>query len=173
VTRTACARVLLLLLAACTGRATTPAASGPHPVYSLVQADEDIDGVPAARYFTPGEPTIFVVFASWCVHCRRELAVLTQLRAAHPRVHVIGLNAYEEWDQASDETQLRAYLAQNAPWLPVVRSDDAMLSGLGGVPKIPSLFVFDGRGALVQTWKRNERAVPTREELEATLAPLL
>ncbi len=147
--------------------------AAPHPAFTRVQAGQDLDGAPAAKYFAAGEPTIFVVFASWCGHCRKELAVLAELRAGEPRVHVIGINAYEEWEQASDEATLRAYVAESAPWLPVVRADKALLKSLGGVPKIPSVFVFDGAGRLVERFKRNERPVPTLDELRATIAKLL
>ena len=166
--------LVVLAAAACTSTpAPTHPTSGPHPVFARVQAGPDLDGAPASRYFTPGEPTIFVVFASWCSHCRRELDLLDELHRAEPRVHVIGLNAYEDWDDTSDEDQLRVYLAANAPWLPVVRTDPAMLAALGGVPKIPSLFVFDGTGRLVTRFARHQRPSPDLPELRRTLAPLL
>ena len=162
-----------LSLAACGGAGrTAPAAhapSGPHPAFVRVLAAADIDGVPATRHLVAGEPTVFVVFASWCGHCRRELAILDELRTSQPRVHVIGVNAYEEWEQASDDKQLRAYLAASAPWLPVVRSDDALLHELGGVPKIPSVYVFDGRGRLTHRFARHERAAPSLAELRQAL----
>jgi thiol-disulfide isomerase/thioredoxin len=179
------AGMLLLALAGCGGAArseprgadlrephATTYDAGAARVFARVHAGVDLDGAPVAERFVAGEPTIFVVFASWCVHCRHELAILAELRAADPHVHIVGLNAYEDWEDASNEASLRAYVAANAPWLPVVRSDDAMLRDLGGVPKIPSLFVFDGAGRLAQGWKRNERSPPTLAELEATLATL-
>ena len=163
-----------LALVACGGapaRAPDPAA--PHPAFLRVQAGVDIDGRPAARYLAAGEPTLFVVFASWCGHCRRELAILDELRASEPRVHVVGVNAYEEWAQASDEATLRAYLAMYAPWLPVVRGDAALLRSLGGVPKIPSVFLFDGTGRLVHRFARHERPPPTLAELREALGTVL
>jgi len=170
--------MLLLALAGCGGggvRTAHPARSydaGAERVFARVRASVDLDGAPVAARFVAGEPMIFVVFASWCVHCRHELGILADLRAKDSHVHVIGLNAYEDWEDTSNEKLLRAYVATNAPWLTVVRSDEAMLEDLGGVPKIPSLFVYDGAGHLVEGWKRNERSPPTLAELEATLAPL-
>jgi hypothetical protein len=61
-------------------------------------------------------------------------------------------------------------VAANAPWLTVVRTDAAMLRDLGGVAKIPSLFVYDGAGRLVERYKRDQRAPPTLAELRAAIA---
>jgi thiol-disulfide isomerase/thioredoxin len=167
---------LLLLAAGCVSSSSpapaAPAARAPDAAFARVHASLDLDGAPAAKHFEAGQPVVFVVFASWCVHCRHELAVLTELQKGRPGVHIIGLNAYEDFDDASNETLLRAYLAASAPWLPVVHADDALLRDLGGVPKIPSLFVFDAAGHLAKAWKRNERVPPTRAELEDTLSKL-
>ena len=114
-------------------------------------------------------PTVFVVFASWCGHCRDELRVLSELRAERPGLKIVGLNAYEDWGDASDDEKLRVYLAEHAPWLPVVKADASLLESLGGVPKIPSLFVFDGRGQLVEAFRRHERRPPSLGELRAAL----
>ena len=174
--------VLTLLVGACAGAAaeapgaaTTPAGrsydAGAERVFARVRGGVDLDGAPVASRMVAGAPTIFVVFASWCVHCRHELGVLAELRAAEPRVQIIGLNAYEDWQDTSNEAQLRAYVAANAPWLTVVRTDAAMLRDLGGVAKIPSLFVFDGAGHLARGYKRDERTPPTLAELQAAIAP--
>jgi thiol-disulfide isomerase/thioredoxin len=152
--------------------ASPPYASGAARVFARVRAGVDLDGAPVAAHLVAGKPAIFVVFASWCVHCRHELGILADLRATDPEVQIVGLNAYEDWEDASNEATLRAYLEMNAPWLTVVRSDDAMLNELGGVPKIPSLFVFDGEGQLARGWKRNEGAPPTLAQLQGELATL-
>jgi thiol-disulfide isomerase/thioredoxin len=168
---------LLLPVGACaaTGTARPAPAARPHDagaerVFARVRGAVDLDGAPVASRLAAGAPTIFVVFASWCVHCRHELGVLAELRAEAPGVQIIGLNAYEDWEDTSNEAQLRAYVAANAPWLTVVRSDAAMLRDLGGVPKIPSLFVYDGAGHLVEGYRRDQRTPPTLEELEAAVA---
>ena len=91
----------LALLGACAGagRAAPPERpahdAGAERVFARVRGGVDLDGAPVAARLAPGAPTIFVVFASWCVHCRDELNVLAELRAAEPRVQIIELNAYE------------------------------------------------------------------------------
>lgn len=112
---------------------------------------------------------LVVVFASWCGPCRHELAVLGALRQEQPGVRIIGVNAYEEFADRSDEERLRGFLAENAPWLQVVRADDALMDALGQPRKIPSVYVFDRDGALVAAFLRARRAPPTKAELTATI----
>jgi thiol-disulfide isomerase/thioredoxin len=124
----------------------------------------------AAKVELAGAPAVFVVFASWCSHCRDELAMLGELHAERPELRIVGLNAYEDWEDRSNPAQLAAYVAEHAPWLPVVRADEALLAALGGVPKIPSLFVFDAEGRLVKAFRRHEREQPSKAEIVAALA---
>lgn len=156
--------------AGASGSSATPAR--PHPTWRAVRAARDLDGAPAAAHVPAGAPMILVVFASWCTHCRHELATLAELHRLEPAVAIVGLNYYEDWGERSDEATLRAYLRDHAPWLPVVRGTPAMIAALGDVPKIPSVFVFDPRGALVQRWKRDETRPPTLDELRAALASM-
>jgi thiol-disulfide isomerase/thioredoxin len=156
------------------GAAPAPSAETPHPAWTAVRAARTIDGAAVAGLVVPGQPAVFIVFATWCGPCRTELATLGELRAELPGLAVVGLNHYEGWSGRSDQAKMRAFVAENAPWLPVVQSDDALLATLGGVPKIPSLFVFDRSGRLAQAFRRHEVAAPpTLAELRATLAPLL
>jgi thiol-disulfide isomerase/thioredoxin len=115
-------------------------------------------------------PTLVVVFASWCGACRAELATVDAVRARHPTLRVVGLNAYEEWGALSDEARLRAFVGEHAAWLRVVPAGDDLLPALGGVPKIPSLFVYDRAGRLAAAFRRDRRAPPDAAELDAALA---
>jgi hypothetical protein len=100
--------------------------------------------------------------------------MLAELRKDLPALHVVGLNAYESYDDRSDEGGLFMFLITSAPWLTVVHADKKMLTGLGGVPKIPSLYVFDGEGALVAAFARHTRALPpTAEEVRNVVRPLI
>jgi thiol-disulfide isomerase/thioredoxin len=170
-----------LILAACAASrppappappASAPAAT-PATALDRVLAAPDLDGAapgadPAAR------ATVVIVFASWCTYCRAALAQLGELRGEHAGLRVIGVNAreHEEYDARGDAAAVRAYVADHAPWLRVVPADDALFAALGRPPRIPTMFVYDGAGALVQTYDRSERPPPAKAELTALLARL-
>jgi thiol-disulfide isomerase/thioredoxin len=136
-------------------------------------ASSDIDGNRIGPAPEGTRATVVIVFASWCGPCRHELAMLGDIARATPELRIIGLNAYEAWGQRSDEERLRAYRADHAPWLRVVQAEPAMLAALGGVPRVPSLFLFDRAGEPVGEFRRANRPPPTRRELEQAIARAL
>lgn len=165
-------RIAVLALALfCCAPAPRRAVSSASPLVTL-EAMPDLDGAKVGA--SQAKATIVVLFASWCVHCRSELATLDALRAAHPQLRILGVNyrAHEEYDHRGNAEAVRAYVAANAPWLRVVPCDDGLYSQLGSPPKIPTLFVYDQSGALVETFDRRERPEPTADELEPLLRRL-
>lgn len=165
------AAILAACAAGCARSATgaaepEPASGGLHRLMSST----DIDGKHVGETSAEHAATVVVVFASWCGPCRHELALLSEIRERQPKVRIIGLNAYEDWGELSDEQRLRAFLGENAPWLQVVHADDTMLEAFGGVPKIPTLFVYDQQGRQVVAFRRNKRTPPTRDELESAIS---
>lgn len=153
--------VLSLVVAACSRGskgAERPAEAGLEALIGR----SDLSGSPVAL---EGDALVVVVFASWCGPCRAELRALGELRRERPGLRVIGLNAYEEYRDYSDEVRLRRFLDRVAPWLRVVRDDGTLLSKFGGVPKIPTLFVYDRHGRLVREFRTDQRRPPSRAEL--------
>jgi thiol-disulfide isomerase/thioredoxin len=161
-------------LAACGGRpAVDPAPAPAAPPSPLARLDGrlDLEGRPLTVTGQPDvDATVVVFFATWCHPCRHELALLGELRPRFRRIKVVGLNAYEEWGQLSDQQRMRAFLAEHAPWLEVVPEADDLLDDFGGVPRIPTLLVYDRRGAVVAEFRRDVRPPPSYGELEAALA---
>jgi thiol-disulfide isomerase/thioredoxin len=160
--------IALAALAACSADGNQPRPrSGAEAGLAALSAKKDMRG---GRIDLEGsEATVVVVFASWCGPCRKELAALGELRKTRPKVRIIGLNAYEDWDDYSDEQKLRRFLDTNAPWLTVVRDDGTLLRTFGGVPKIPTVFVYDRDGRVVHEFRRNQRPPPDRRELAAAI----
>lgn len=163
----------LVVVTGCARSASEPAKPEPTTGLERLLTSTDIDGRVVGDPTASTGATIVVVFASWCQPCRHELAMLGEITKAEPRLRVIGLNAYEEWGQYSDEQRLRAFLGENAPWLQVVHANDSMLRAFGGVPKIPTLFVYDQTGRQIVAFRRNQRTPPTRAELEQAIAQAL
>ena len=146
-----------------------PAITGP---LAMIEASPDLDGRPIGR--SDARATIVVLMASWCGHCRGQLALLAEVRAAHPHARVVGVNyrGHEEYDDRGDPQRLRAYVAAEVPWLRVVPAGEELFGALGRPPFVPAVWVFDASGTLVAFFDRRERDPPTRAELDALLARL-
>ena len=142
------------------------------PALAMIEASADIDGKPIGR--TGARATIVVLMASWCGHCRAQLAVLEQIQAEHPNARIVGVNykGHEEYDNRGGEAKLRAYIADAVPWLRVVPAGEALFGALGRPPFVPAVWVFDRDGALVEFYDRRERAPPTSNEITTLLAKL-
>lgn len=145
-----------------------PVRSGASKGYARVMVSETIDGRSLQR---DDRPVAMVFFASWCGHCRDELAQLDKMRKRYPQLRIIGLNAYEEFREFSDQQRLRSYIADNAPWLTeIVTADEDMRATFGTIPRIPSLFLYDKRGAVVAEFRRDKGPPPTQQELEEAIS---
>jgi len=166
--------IALLLAVSCAGGPATPVTPDRTPLSVLgnIEASADLDGAPVGA--STARATIVVVFASWCEHCKTELAVIDSLRAAHPRLRVLGVNyrAHEEYADRGSAAAVRAYVAENASWLRVIPADEALFTALGRPPKVPTIYVFDRAGALAARYDRRRRKMPDAAELGALLARL-
>lgn len=163
--------IALLLAVSC---ATTPVAPDrtPPSVLGNIAGSVDLDGAPVGT--SAARATMVVVFASWCQHCKVELAVIDSLRASHPRLRILGVSyrAHEEYAERGSATALRAYVATHAPWLRVIVADEALFSALGRPPKVPTIYVFDQAGGLAAHYDRRRRPMPDAAELDALLVRL-
>ena len=163
--------IALLLVVSC---ATTPITRDRTPPTLLgnIEGSRDLDGTPVGA--SDARATVVVVFASWCEHCKVELAVLDTLRATHPRMRILGVSyqAHEEYAGRGSANALRAYVASSAPWMRVILADEPLFTALGRPPKVPTIYVFDHAGRLAATYDRRERKLPDAAELGALLVRL-
>jgi thiol-disulfide isomerase/thioredoxin len=139
--------------------------------YARLEASATIDGARVVEVAPAPSATVVVVFASWCPHCRAELAAIDIARARHRDVRVLGVSyrSHEEYDHRGDSHAVRAYVEANAPWLVVVPADDALFAALGRPPKVPTIYVYDRAGRLVEVYDRRARPMPTAADLDAVL----
>jgi thiol-disulfide isomerase/thioredoxin len=163
----------LAVIALVLGCAETPRPLPPLPpsVLGSVEASRDLDGAVVGA--SPVAATIVISFASWCVHCHEELRVLAAIRAEHPALRILGLNfmGHEVYAGRGSARAVRAYVARFAPWLRVVPADKPLFDLFGHPPTVPTMFVFDRAGTLVETFAR-ERAKPSADELSELLQSL-
>lgn len=164
--------VRLAVLIASTTIACAAAVTPPRPAdrtqLARIEASLDTTGAPVGA----GDgPTIVVVFASWCPNCHRELEVIAKLRPSYPSLRVLGINyrGHEEYKERGNSEAVRLYVAKHAPWLRVVPADDALFQLLGSPPLIPTLYVYNRAGELVEMYSRRERAMPDGDELRELL----
>ncbi|HTJ41245.1 MAG TPA: TlpA disulfide reductase family protein [Kofleriaceae bacterium] len=165
------AMLVAIVLGACVVPAQAPAPAPPRDVLQDVLASPDLDGRAIAEAGPPGDApraTVLIVFASWCVHCHEEIATLDALRARHPGLRVIGVNyrGHEEYDARGNAEAVRNYVRDFAPWMRVVPAGEPLFTELGRPPKVPTIYVYDARGALVQIYDRQYREAPGAGELD-------
>ncbi|HEX5061315.1 MAG TPA: hypothetical protein VFV99_18235 [Kofleriaceae bacterium] len=136
--------------------------------FAQLEASRDLDGEVVGA--GSESATVVVVMASWCSHCRDEIAMFDRVRVAHPHVRWLAVNykLHEEYDQRGNAEAIRA-LARTVPWLRVIPAGDELFTAVGRPQKIPTVLVFDHGGAELANFQREHRAPPAQDELEALL----
>ena len=82
---------------------------------------------------------------------------------------MILVNAFEDYDDRGSKQQMLDLLRQLGVQWPVV-DGGLELRNAFGVRKIPSLFVYNAKGNLVQAFRRHERPMPSARELATYLS---
>jgi cytochrome c biogenesis protein CcmG/thiol:disulfide interchange protein DsbE len=105
------------------------------------QSDNLLDGSLIQTTSLKGEPFVLNVWASWCVNCRAEHPLLSELAGTVP---LYGLNYRDKGDAA------RAWLIQAGnPYRAVLADPDGKLALELGVYGTPETYLFDADGALL------------------------
>jgi thiol-disulfide isomerase/thioredoxin len=166
--RAVCAAIVV---AGCAGAATTPQLAPQSPAaYASIEASHDLDGAVVGH--SDSHATIVILFASWCEHCRAELAELAAIRRSDVRILGVNYKGHEEYDHRGGSAAVRAFAKATAPWLRIVPIDEALFGEIGRPPVIPTIFIYDRGGKLVETYDRRQRKPPLRDELVARHAKL-
>ncbi|MBA3501766.1 MAG: hypothetical protein M4D80_02275 [Myxococcota bacterium] len=162
---------MLLLLVACPAAPERPQPPRPVTALSIIETSLDLDGKLVGP--SNARATIIVLMASWCGHCKAQLAQLAEIRARHPSTRVLGVNykGHEEYDNRGNAALLRAYL-EPMPWLRVVPAGEKLFDALGRPPFVPAVWVYSAQGELVRFYDRRDREPPSVDEIEALLVRL-
>ena len=130
------------------------------PPFDLPSPLPNIGG--ASSEALKGKVVLVNFFASWCVPCRTEHALLAQLAE---KVMVVGL-VYKDTPQAA-----RRYLAQlGNPYQALGMVDELARTAIDfGVTGVPESYLIDRQGHIRYAWKKPF----TPEEIKTRLLPLV
>ena len=117
----------------------------PAPVPDLVM--ETLDGKTISMADQRGKAVLVNFWATWCGPCREEVPYLVQLAARYPdHLTVIGVS-----EDAGGADIVEAFAAQYGVNYPIVMSTPEIKRAFPGVYALPTSFIVDTEGRIVQT----------------------
>jgi thiol-disulfide isomerase/thioredoxin len=114
----------------------------PMPTLNLV----DLDGRRISNASLAGKVVLLNFWATWCGPCREEIPMLAALQTHYGhRLAIIGLSIDE-----TPAADVKAFAAEVGVNYPVVMSTRALEADFGGITAVPSTFVVDPQGRILQ-----------------------
>ena len=113
-----------------------------------------------------GKVVIVNFWATWCGPCRREIPDFIEAYKKYKNqgLEIIGVSVDEDgW------TKVKPFVTENKINYPVVLMDSKIVSDYGNFNAIPTTFVVDKNGNIVDT----HTGVMTMSQLESKIQPLL
>ncbi len=119
-------------------------ASHPQPMPAFLVTD--LDGNPVSTAAWKGKVVFINFWATWCPPCRAEIPVLIDLANRYKdRLQVVGVSVDE-----GDPAEVKQFGKQAGINYPIVMADRAIVAEYGGVAALPTLFVVNPDGNVVQ-----------------------
>jgi thiol-disulfide isomerase/thioredoxin len=113
----------------------------PAPDFKLTA----LDGKPLAIAALQGKVVFLNFWATWCGPCRAEIPDLIALQDRYKgRLQIIGLNVDDE------EADIQKYVDETGINYPVAMTSNDVRIQFGGIPALPTSFVLDTAGRVVQ-----------------------
>jgi cytochrome c biogenesis protein CcmG/thiol:disulfide interchange protein DsbE len=123
---------------------SVPVASRPAPLFSLPLFDGGQFDLAAAR----GKPVLINFWASWCIPCEEEAAVLEQgSRAYRDRVVFVGVNVQDT------EPLARDFLRRFGVTYPNGRDASGAIAVDYGMSGVPETYFVDRDGRIARKWQ--------------------
>jgi cytochrome c biogenesis protein CcmG, thiol:disulfide interchange protein DsbE len=107
---------------------------------------KDLEGKEITLQASKGKVILLNFWASWCGPCRAEIPGLIDLQNKYKdRVQIIGLVVDDD-----DETEVRDVVKSEAINYPVAFTNNQVRMDYGGIAALPTLFVINSEGRVVQ-----------------------
>jgi thiol-disulfide isomerase/thioredoxin len=143
--------------------ASTPVirlASNPEPAPRLVI--HDLAGQVTSMDDLKGKVVLVNFWATWCPPCRAEIPALIELQEKHrDRLQIIGIS------EDDDLEDVHEYVKKMGINYPVVMATPELIAAYGGVAALPTTFVVDTEGRIVQRHLGLLNAADTDREIRA------
>ena len=119
-------------------------ASNPQPAPAFLV--NDLDGKPVSTAAWKGKVVFINFWATWCPPCRAEIPVLIDMANRYKdRLQIVGVSL----DDSSPE-DVKKFVKDAGINYPVIMANRAIMAEYGGVPALPTLFVVNAEGNIVQ-----------------------
>lgn len=114
----------------------------PAPDFKLTA----LDGKPLTLAALQGKVILLNFWATWCGPCRAEVPDLIALQERYKdRLQIIGLNVDDD-----DAAEIQKYVDETGINYPVAMTSNDVRIQYGGIPALPTSFVLDTEGRVVQ-----------------------
>jgi cytochrome c biogenesis protein CcmG/thiol:disulfide interchange protein DsbE len=114
----------------------------PAPDFKLA----GLDGKPVALADSKGKVVLVNFWATWCGPCRAEIPDLVELQKKYKdRLQILGLAVDDE-----DLSAIKKFAARFGVNYPVALATNEIRLQYGGIPALPTSFVLDSEGRVVQ-----------------------
>jgi thiol-disulfide isomerase/thioredoxin len=114
----------------------------PAPDFKL----SSLDGKPITLADSHGKVILLNFWATWCGPCRAEIPDLVDLQNKYKdRLQILGLVVDDD-----DQDAIKTFVAEFRINYPVAIADDGIRMQYGGISALPTSFVLDAEGRIVQ-----------------------
>jgi thiol-disulfide isomerase/thioredoxin len=114
----------------------------PAPAFKV----QTLDGKPLSLSDYQSKVILLNFWATWCGPCRSEIPDLVELQNKYKdQLQIIGLVVDD-----NDEDAVKKFAARFGINYPIAMATDELRMEYGGIPALPTSFVLDGEGRVVQ-----------------------